>query len=934
MLAALHTHSLLAVVLPSAGSSTGMVTVAVSVALRVTALLLLTAAAVRLMRDHSAGRRHFVIVLGALAALSIPVLALMGPRWNIPVLPAAAASPAALTALAPLRAEHALPSDIGMSAPPAAPMPPDPTSGLRATSPLGAQPPAPAAPRLRDHVPHALSPRNTAASTGAFAAFTNWSPSPVLQLFLAWLFGAAFLVGQLLLGVIRRSRLANTATDLLPAPWERSRARLLASGALPPRVRICATTRSSMPMTWGVVRPVILVPEHSDWTGDERDAALLHEVAHVRRGDALWLTVLSLVRAVHWYNPLAWWLCSAERLAREEACDDLVLDAGVRPSVYAEQLLGIVQQPSDWRAPAAALAMARPGSLARRLQSILRAEQRRDLPGAATRAISIAGAVLLAGCIGTATPVQRAATPPSPEAGLGYTTGVMAAGVGRAATAAPRDVSPTRPGRPVAVGSAASVPHALGAGGGFAHAGGTSEAGRVAVWNGFSDVVTTAAVAPAAQQACSASSGNKVSNSHSSNSDNRTESITWSRNGCKIELTARGEYTLSPNLDDLRSLARGGSFVLREDDGRVEREVRITPNADGSLEHRYRVDGETRAWDSEGKSWFAQVALRLDRATAWAVNVRFPALMSRGGVDAVLAEIDLLEGDYARRVYFTKLATSAELSSTQLVRVIDMAGSKIKSDYELAELLITASKQKAFDDPAQLSLARAASRIKSDYEKRRAFTGLLTKDGLSAATVGEILAGAQGMDSDYELAELLIQVSSRYAIPPATRRYYLDALGTIQSDYEYRRVVSALAKRPPLPADFTREILGHAATHVKGYELAELLITMDKFVGRDRTLALALLDAADHLESDYDHGRVLKDLVAQRPDTEVVVQLLKQAPRVGSAYERAEVLLAVARTYRIDGALHDSYVDAARSIDSDYERGRALAAAVGRRVER
>ena len=82
-------------------------------------------------------------------------------------------------------------------------------------------------------------------------------------------------------------------------------------------------------------------------------------------------------------------------------------------------------------------------------------------------------------------------------------------------------------------------------------------------------------------------------------------------------------------------------------------------------------------------------------------------------------------------------------------------------------------------------------------------------------------------------------------------------------------------------------------------------------------------------------GRVLKDLVDQRPDPEVVVQLLKQSPKIGSAYERAEVLLAVARTYRIEGTLHDAYVDAAQSIGSDYERNRALAAAASaRRVER
>lgn len=743
------------------------------------------------------------------------------------------------------------------------------------------------------------------------APVISWRPAPALQLFLAWLFGASLLLAQLLLGVIRRRRLARTATDLLPAAWERSRARLRARGLFPERVRLYATPRSSMPMTWGIVRPVVLLPAQSDWTSDERDAALLHELAHVRRGDALWLTVLSLVRALHWYNPLAWWLCAAERLAREEACDDLVLRAGVRPSAYAEQLLGIVRQPNEWRTPAAALAMARPASLTRRLRAILRAEQPRELPGAAMRVLSVGALMLSVACIGTASPVRRVSQAATPDAAPSRAGESLGGGSARQPLVQDVDARAPRSSGSVESGATAATPAMFGDGvafGGSAalagEASGSSEAhvagsaarsieaqsafaasavgggasandraasplgsGASSLGSGYRyDFSTPSAAVDTRQQDCSATRSRKTSSSHSTNSEGRTETISWSRNGCRIEVNARGEYTLAPTLDDLRSLSRGGSFVLREDNGRVEREVRITSSADGTLEHRYRVDGETRPWDTEGKRWFAQVALRLDRATAWAVDVRFPALMSRGGVDAVLAEIDLLEGDYARRLYFTRLASSAQLSSAQLVRVIDSAASKIQSDYEMAELLIAASKQKAFDDPAQLSLARAASRIKSDYEKRRAFTALLSKNGLSPATFGEILAGTKGMDSDYELAELLI--------------------------------------------------------------------TMNKSVGKDRGLALALLDAAGHLDSDYEHGRVLKDLVAQGPDTEVVTQLLKQVPRVGSAYERAEVLLAVARAYRIEGALRDPYVDAARSIDSEYERNRALAAAVGRRVER
>lgn len=957
-----------------------------SVALRVAAILLLTALAVRLLRDHSAGRRHFVMVLGALGALCIPVLTLLAPRWEVGVLPASSPVVAARRAVrsvvpAPLRAQ--ISRDVRAMVAPVAPVAP-----LARARSADVRTLAPLAPAQRTRAGEAamdvggvadfygpvVSPRAARAGRASRAASADmgvaavptrfgWRPSRTLQLFLAWMFGAALLLSQLVLGVIRRTRLANSATDLLPAAWERSRARLRARGLFPERVRLYATARSSMPMTWGVLRPIVLLPEHSEWTSDERDAALLHELAHVRRGDALWLTVLSVVRALHWYNPLAWWLCASERLAREEACDDLVLDAGVRPSAYAEQLLGIVREPSEWRTPAAALAMARPASLTLRLQSILRAEQPRDLPGVAMRAVSIAGAIFLAACIGTASPVRRSATSPSRDVERTTTdrAGGSAsasrggdamrpqssgdAGAGTSATLSTTsgdDVSwgGSASGSAVAVGSTSSSAAGMAAGSGDARgavSGASASADAPAIGTGYSYSYETgvATAARSSQQDCGNTRSRKTSSSHMTNSDGRTETITWSRNGCKIEVNARGEYQLAPTLDDLRSLSRGGSFVLSEDDGRVEREVRITNASDGTLDHRYRVDGENRSWDAEGKAWFAQVVLRLDRATAWAVDVRFPAIMSRGGVDAVLAEIDLLEGDYARRVYFTRLASSAQLSSAQLVRVIDTAAQKIQSDYEMAELLIAASKQKAFDDPAQLSLARAASRIKSDYEKRRAFTALLTKDGLSSSTVGEILAGTKGMDSDYELAELLIEVSSRYAIAPATRRYYLDALGTIQSDYEYRRVVTALAKRPPLPPDFTRDILDHAGTHVKGYELAELLITIDKSLGKDRALSLALLDAASHLDSDYEHGRVLKDLVDQRPDPEVVVQLLKQSPKIGSAYERAEVLLAVARTYRIEGTLHDAYVDAAQSIGSDYERNRALAAAASaRRVER
>jgi hypothetical protein len=125
-----------------------------------------------------------------------------------------------------------------------------------------------------------------------------------------------------------------------------------------------------------------LPEEADDWPEDRRRAVLLHELAHVRRRDVLtqWLGLAAC--AAYWFNPLAWWASSRLRAEREQACDDLVLEAGERPCDYAAQLLGVARSLRPVRALApAALAMARPSGLETRLRSILDVRRQRRGPG-------------------------------------------------------------------------------------------------------------------------------------------------------------------------------------------------------------------------------------------------------------------------------------------------------------------------------------------------------------------------------------------------------------------------------------------------------------------------------------------------------------------------------------------------------------------------
>ena len=102
--------------------------------------------------------------------------------------------------------------------------------------------------------------------------------------------------------------------------------------------------------------------------------------------------------------------------------------------------------------------------------------------------------------------------------------------------------------------------------------------------------------------------------------------------------------------------------------------------------------------------------------------------------------------------------------------------------------------------------------------------------------------------------------------------------------------------------------------------------------GVDEATRAPFFAAADGLSSDYDHGRVLTALINRSEGQltpAVATAVIASARRLGSDYERANVLVAVARHLRLSGELRRAFVDAANGIGSEYDRNRALAALEG-----
>ncbi len=321
------------------------------------------------LRGASAGTRHMVWTGAVVALLALPVLTMVLPRLEIP-------AARRLPLIGEVPAESWVPAPMGREIGPDEVLAQEGT-GFAVVG-LEADPPA--------------------VSVGEGGVLES-SLDPWQLVRVVWFTGTVLLLLRLLAGTLGVRRFERDAVHVTDPEWARllHDARWLLDVDRP--IRLLRSKASSIPVTWGTLRPTVLLPANADeWSEDRKRVVLLHEVAHIARGDCFTQLLASIGTALYWIHPLAWVAARRLRVERERACDDLVLAAGEEPSEYASHLLEVAR---SFRAGApmgaAAIAMARPSQLEGRLLALLDEARARSTPGRRTRLLggSLAAVALI-----------------------------------------------------------------------------------------------------------------------------------------------------------------------------------------------------------------------------------------------------------------------------------------------------------------------------------------------------------------------------------------------------------------------------------------------------------------------------------------------------------------------------------------------------------
>jgi beta-lactamase regulating signal transducer with metallopeptidase domain len=233
-----------------------------------------------------------------------------------------------------------------------------------------------------------------APAWGRLAPATTTLIDTPLDWRLSWLGPAGSAVGcaLLVIGWIRLAWITSTARPIVDATTDAMIRDLSRDLGLTRPVSVVEVDRPLMPMTWGFVRPTILLSRAARrWPEDHLRAVLGHELAHIRRGDWLIQLLIDLLVRLAWFVPLMWAANQRLKLESDRACDDAVVNLGTDPNEYASWLLQTARALKDERESwSAAPAAARRSGLRVRVAALLSERVNREPISAAAYLLTLA----------------------------------------------------------------------------------------------------------------------------------------------------------------------------------------------------------------------------------------------------------------------------------------------------------------------------------------------------------------------------------------------------------------------------------------------------------------------------------------------------------------------------------------------------------------
>jgi beta-lactamase regulating signal transducer with metallopeptidase domain len=727
------------------------------------------------------------------------------------------------------------------------------------------------------------------------------------------------------------------------------------------------------PMAAGLFRPAILLPERllAELDQDELDQIRVHETAHLIRRDDIALLIERTIEALFALHPVVRWITRRIDLEREIACDDFVVEHTGQARPYASCLTRVVEIAGGVRSPIVAAAATEEHShLARRIEMLLDKKRHKGTRLLKARYLLMAAALVALAFIAVRTPALIAFAaaeqsnsfdgqppePPSPPmAPLAPTPPDPPAVPAIPATpeppAPPAPPLPPAPPAPSDSQNYSSMwrtkdgPHiremrvrgevhfnddetdvkSISAGGSFSYEESFAfSSRRYTVTAGLSGQLTRVYLVNGREKPLDA------------------DAVAWLR--AALPEVARESGIDAPERVR-RILKQGGAnAVLAEiakihSDGTKRLYIReLVPIGNLNADQFQSVLRIVRGMGSDGEKAALLVSLA-------------PYVLKDNLRDFTFEAVKTIHSDGEKHRVLTQFVMQD--SSRGVLTLAARAAADINSDGERAAVLVDLAGHLRGNDDLRRPFFRAAESMHSDGERARVLVAVLASAGEQTSTLTEALRAAESINSDGEKARVLIHADGYWKDDDLVRRAYFETARTVRSDGEKAHVLTSLVGRSGLSDRTLIEAVQCAVGIHSDGEKARVLIAIaghsaGKSAVRDeiksaassihsdgeyrRVMAAidqraAVVQPASVIRADGEKAHVVASLIeADRVSNRTLLEAVHLAAEIHSDREKTLALVAIAAHSKSKPDVRRQIKEAARSIRSDDDYRRVLAA--------
>lgn len=319
------------------------------------------------------------------------------------------------------------------------------------------------------------------------------------------------------------------------------------------------------------------------------------------------------------------------------------------------------------------------------------------------------------------------------------------------------------------------------------------------------------------------------------------------------EIKYSGIFRLTDDETGFKSISPGGYFKFQKNEVLVKAES----NLKGEIEY-WIYDGKNNLSieNEEGKKLVAE-SIKDMIARGFNASARMEHIYSKGGISALLSEVDSMHSDQVKILYLKRLFTVDSLSPENRSQIINKINS-LSSDRDKSDFLNKISFKQLNNPQIADAYFIVLEGIRSDMEKTGALQRLIDQDSISIENENKIMDMTSHLGSDLNKANLFRKMIAKGMITGPHFDSLLNLVSYMGSDIDKSALYRNLLEENNISESQWVSLINKTSSLGSDIDKTNLLIGIAQKMPKSDNVKMAYLKAAKLIGNDSDYGKVVR----------------------------------------------------------------------------